>query len=87
MSDRLDIARVRAIPDPAKRAKAIGDVLAKLGDLIPQLRADRQAAVQQLRADGWSHQQVADALGISRGRAQQIAEGRATGRRRAEPES
>lgn len=41
------------------------------------LSARRQAAVRALRDRfGWSHQQVADALGVSRGQAQSIYEGR-----------
>jgi len=83
---RIDLARARALTDPAERAKALTDVLRQLDDLAAEVRADRRAAVLELRAAGQSHQDVANLLKVSRGRAQQIAEGRSNGRR-AEPES
>lgn len=83
---QIDLDRARALTDPAERATALTDVLHRLDALAAEVRADRRAAVLELRGIGWSHQQVADLLKVSRGRAQQIAEGRSNGRR-AEPES
>jgi DNA-directed RNA polymerase specialized sigma24 family protein len=68
------------IPDPTNRAKAIGAMLDAMPQLQAGLRELRQNAVKELRAGGMSHGEVAAALGISRSRAQQIAEGRASGR-------
>lgn len=73
--------QIKAIGDPAQRAQVISDVLNQCPDLSKALRELRQAAVVELREQGKSHGQVAEILGISRGRAQQIAEGRTTGKR------
>lgn len=66
------------IPDPLDRAKALSAALHNLPDVQNQLRQARQDAVKELRADGWSHAQVAAELGVTRSRAQQIAEGKTT---------
>lgn len=54
-------------------------------DTLPKfqnwLRRARQEAVLEMRANGMSHAEVAKELGTSRARAQQIAEGRTTGKR------
>lgn len=77
------IERVIATPDPAERARTIGRVLELIRTTInPLLRDARQAAVQEMRSAGMSHQDVAAELGVARGRAQQIAEGRRTGKRK-----
>lgn len=40
-----------------------------------QMRAERNDAVRQALAEGWTHQQISDATGLSRGRISQIAAG------------
>lgn len=70
--------------DPTQRAKDVGAALQAIPELQKWLREIRQGAVQEMRDDGLSHAQVAAELGISRARAQQIAEGRTSGKR-AEP--
>lgn len=40
---------------------------------LAELGQQRREAVAELRADGWSYQQIADALGITRSRAQQLS--------------
>lgn len=67
--------------DPAERAKEIGAALNAVPELQKWLRQLRQDAVLELRADGLSHAEVGKVIGTSRARAQQIAEGRTTGRR------
>ncbi|TQN27487.1 Homeodomain-like domain-containing protein [Haloactinospora alba] len=69
-------AALSAITDPTERAQAVGDMLSAIPALQRALREERRAAVLDLREAGYSHAQVAAELGISRGRAQQIAEGR-----------
>lgn len=64
------------IPDPTDRARALGDALHHLPEVQAQLRQARQDAVLEMRAAGMSHADVADKLGITRSRAQQIAEGK-----------
>ncbi len=63
-------------------ACSAGERLHVISAEIAECSARRQAAVRALRDRfGWSHQQVADALGISRGQAQSIYEGRSSGGR------
>ncbi|MFI5687877.1 sigma-70 family RNA polymerase sigma factor [Streptomyces sp. NPDC051636] len=64
-----------------QRAKDVSTALQAIPDLQKWLREIRHGAVQEMREDGLSHAQVAAELGISRARAQQIAEGRTTGKR------
>lgn len=52
-----------------KLARQIEETETKLAELGQQ----RRATVAELRADGWSHQQIADALGITRSRVQQLS--------------
>ncbi|MFF5265400.1 hypothetical protein ACFY4C_41510 [Actinomadura viridis] len=74
------IGALRDISDPTDRAKATGAMLDAIPALQRALRELRQSAVRELRAQGFSHAEVAQALGVSRSRAQQIAEGRTSGR-------
>jgi DNA-directed RNA polymerase specialized sigma24 family protein len=75
------LATLTAGTDPTDQAKLLGAALAAVPDLQRWLREARQTAVLAMRADGMSHADVAKALGTSRSRAQQIAEGRTTGKR------
>ena len=79
-----DVERVRAIADLERRAAAIKDLTDATRTVDQAIRDVRAETVQQMRDDGWSHQQVADAFGVHRNRAQQIAEGRSGGHRRRE---
>lgn len=68
--------------DATQRAKDVSTALQAIPDLQKWLREIRQAAVQEMRdEDGLSHAQVAKEIGTSRARAQQIYEGRTTGKR------
>ncbi|MCX5598395.1 sigma-70 family RNA polymerase sigma factor [Streptomyces phaeochromogenes] len=67
--------------DPIQRAKDVGAALQAIPELQHWLREIRQGAVQEMREDGKSHADVGAELGLSRARAQQIAEGRTTGKR------
>jgi len=67
--------------DATQRAKDVSTALQAIPELQKWLREIRHGAVQEMREDGLSHAQVAAELGISRARAQQIAEGRTTGKR------
>ena len=78
-----DLKHLAEQGDPTQRAKDVSTALQAIPELQHWLREIRQAAVQEMRDDGLSHAQVAAELGISRARAQQIAEGRTTGRRSA----
>lgn len=74
-----DIDRIKTIPDPAERARELGKVFKALPDITAELRAMRQAAVLELRAQGWTYGQIGEQLGLHRNRVQQIAEGRSAG--------
>jgi hypothetical protein len=67
--------------NPTERAKSVGDALQAIPELQHWLREIRQGAVQEMRDEGKSHAEVGKELGLSRARAQQIAEGRTTGKR------
>ncbi len=67
--------------DPVQRAKDTSAALQAIPELQHWLREIRQRAVQEMRAEGASHADVSKAIGVSRARAQQIAEGRTTGKR------
>jgi len=58
--------RVKRINRLARQIEATEAKLAELGQ-------QRRQAVAELRADGWSYQQIADALGVTRGRVQQLS--------------
>lgn len=65
-----------AIPDPAERARTAGAMLDKVPTLQQAIREVRQGAVQELRRQGMTFAEVGTAIGVTRGRAQQIAEGK-----------
>lgn len=74
--------------DATRRAKGVSDALRAIPELQKWLRQIRQAAVQEMRdEDGMSHAQVAKEIRTSRARAQQIYEGRTTGKRADEAET
>ncbi|MFE9246292.1 hypothetical protein [Nocardiopsis sp. NPDC006938] len=75
-------AALASIDDAADRARTAGDMLTHVPGLQRALREVRQEAVQAMRADGLSHADVAAELGISRSRAQGIAEGKTTAARK-----
>jgi hypothetical protein len=69
--------------EPEQRARDATAALNAVPELQAWLRQTRQGAVLEMRAGGMSHGEVGKVLGISRARAQQIAEGRTTGKRAA----
>lgn len=81
-----DLARIRAVADPAARAVEIGRLFKALSGIYGELREMRQAAVLELRAAGWSYGRIGDALDLHRNRVQQIAEGRTGGIKGGSPE-
>jgi DNA-directed RNA polymerase specialized sigma24 family protein len=75
------LSRLAGKSDPTARARTLTRALDAIPHLQAWLRRARQEAVLEMRADGMSHGDVAKALGISRARAQQIAEGKTSGGR------
>lgn len=81
-----ELARIKALADPAERAVEIGRLFKSLADTYGELRELRQTAVLELRASGWSYGKIGEALDLHRNRVQQIAEGRTGGIKGGSPE-
>ena len=64
------------ITDPAARFKTAGEMLEGVPGIQTALGHVRRDAVNEMRATGRSYASVAEELGVSRGRIQQIVEGR-----------
>lgn len=64
---------VRSIPDPLQRAKAAQELIRSLQEAIPRAAEARRSGVREMRERGDSHADVAQALGITRSAAAQIA--------------
>lgn len=75
-----ELARIKALDDPAARAVEIGKLFKSLADTYGELRELRQEAVLELRGAGWSYAKIGEALDLHRNRVQQIAEGRTGGK-------
>lgn len=73
------IDEIERIADPTERALEIGRRLAAIPPWQERLRAMRQTAVLELRAEHLSFAQIGERLGLHRNRVQQIAEGRSAG--------
>lgn len=65
--------KVRAVAEPADRARAAQREIDKSQRAVAELAHIRAEAVAELRAAGMSHAGVAKALGVSRARAAQLA--------------
>lgn len=74
-----DIDQVERIVDPAERAREVGRRLGEIPKWQERLKAIRQAAVLELRAQRYSYAAIGEMLGLHRNRVQQIAEGRSAG--------
>lgn len=74
-----DIAQIEQIEDPAERAREVGLRMAAIPELHTRLKAIRQAAVAEMRAQGLSLADIGRELGLHRNRVQQILEGRSGG--------
>jgi DNA-directed RNA polymerase specialized sigma24 family protein len=70
------LASITGQADPVDHAVAAGQLLSGLAAATAQAAEVRRAAVAELRNAGWSHADVATALGLSRGQAQSLAAGR-----------
>lgn len=64
--------QVRTTEPAEARALAAHDLLGRLQLAVEEVADLRGQAVASLRGEGWSHQQVADLLGVHRNRAAHI---------------
>lgn len=79
MTKKTSPAAATGAEQAAAEAQQAGRRLAELTEQIKTEKARRHASVVKLRDEhGWSHQQVAEALGVSRGTAQALYEGRSS---------
>lgn len=76
-----EIDRIARITNPEEQARAVAQLLRDLQVTRTEAVRIRAEVVRQLRANR-SHAEIADLLGLKKGTAQLIAEGRQTGRRR-----
>lgn len=70
---RNEVDRLGQIQDPVDAIRAVGDAFPALDTELDALAAVRLRAVQALRGHGWSYQDIADAIGLSKGRVAQLA--------------
>ena len=66
---------VRAIEDPARRARAISDLLKTQTATEPELRDERREIVLRMREEKISFRKIAAALDVSLGTVQDIVRG------------
>jgi DNA-directed RNA polymerase specialized sigma24 family protein len=76
-----ELTSLATAADPTDRARALGQALDAMPDLQAWISHARRDAVLGMREEGQSYADIAKNLGFSRSRAQQIVEGRVTGRR------
>lgn len=63
---------LRGIPDPLDQAIAAGILMESFKQATAEIKDIRIEAVQTLNAIGWAYQKIAEAMGISKPRVQQL---------------
>lgn len=71
----LTTDEIRAIQDPVERIRAVNDAIQETSALSSELASITRETVADMKRT-MSYGRIAGALGISRGRAQQLAEGK-----------
>lgn len=66
------VDRLRDIPDPLQQAIAAGALMEELKRATSEIKGIRIEAVQTLNAIGWGYKKIAEAMGISKPRVQQL---------------
>lgn len=74
-SDNVTVGEIESITDPAERARVATRLLASHQAAVLDLARIRRRAVAELRAEGRSLAQVAQELGVTRGRVAQLETG------------
>lgn len=80
MSDSTDpkvavaalVETIRNIPDPLEQALAAGALMESFKEAASEVKTLRIAAVQTLSSVGWGYQRIAESLGVSKPRVQQL---------------
>lgn len=89
MADKADPKKVidglvedlRNIPDPLEQALAAGRLMESFKSAVSQSKDIRIGAVQTLSGIGWGYQRIAESLGVSKPRVQQLLKAPAVPRR------
>ncbi|MFD8564957.1 sigma-70 family RNA polymerase sigma factor [Streptosporangium canum] len=68
-----EIRRLRKVEDPAARGQQAGQLLLKYQEAVLELSRIRREAIEELTRQGMKQTQIAEALGVSRGRVSQLA--------------
>jgi hypothetical protein len=71
----LTPAEIRHIPDPVDRIRAVNETITEATALTSELADITRETVREMKTT-MSYGEIARALGVSRGRAQQLAEGK-----------
>ncbi|MCA1226159.1 MULTISPECIES: helix-turn-helix transcriptional regulator [unclassified Saccharopolyspora] len=72
-----DVEAVRREPDPVRQAARATELINECGRRVTELAALRRSAIERAHHDhGLTYADVADSLGITRGRITQIRNGR-----------
>jgi DNA-directed RNA polymerase specialized sigma24 family protein len=64
--------RLRDLEDPVDTIKGVGDAFAAMDAQLGRLADVRLDAVNKLRNEGWSYDQIALSTGLSKGRVAQL---------------
>jgi len=75
------IDNLRDIPDPLQQAIAAGTLMEDLKRATSEIKDIRIEAVQTLNSIGWGYQKIAEAMGLSKPRVQQLLNAPAVPRR------
>lgn len=69
---KAEAQRLRELSDPVDTIKGVGDAFAAMDMELGRLADVRLEAVNSLREEGWSYDQIALSTGLSKGRVAQL---------------
>ena len=69
---KAEAKRLRELSDPVDTIKGVGDAFAAMDVELARLADVRLEAVNSLRDEGWSYDQIALSTGLSKGRVAQL---------------
>lgn len=70
-----DLPRVRKLTDPAERALGLSRALDAVPAFQKEVRAERQAAINEMHDSGMTYAEIGERLGLHWARVSQIARG------------
>jgi DNA-directed RNA polymerase specialized sigma24 family protein len=69
---KAEAQRLRDLSDPVETIKGVGDAFTTMDAELGRLADVRLDAVNRLREEGWSYDQIAMSTGLSKGRVAQL---------------